>query len=559
MKRNLPRHTLACLLPLSTLVLATAASASDLPICYGYPAYQEGATYVANDKVRHNGYGYNCSIGHWCSGPTWAFEPGAGSASSDAWSNLGECSITEPNQPPQVSLNAKDKVAYGSRSYISATISDPDSNLVSWNLSIYKDVDGQLVDGITLAEEQLPATDSAVMSGYWQAPSINSSSSSSSSGINSSSSSSSSGASSSSNSSSSSSSSGITFHADTLNDSLNIGTGPCSPDMVIITSTAQPGTSSSSSSSGSTNNNSNNFICSTSSSSSSSSSGGVTKGDYVVVATATDSHGAQGIQKQAIQLAYRADHVSLSYSETTISGQTLTVSGNVPPQSINLTVSPYGYIRRIEYGGGGSPGNYSSGAIYSWSPRETGMHTLIGSAGSAQTEAQVMVFANQQPLATLAHPSSIEQGDNVELYLNGMDYTSITSLTLNLNGLELTPTQETPIGLAQIYGLEQKYQWSAIAGEHQLYAEVIDNDNNVSFIETLITVQGVNPDSCVTQMIDISNANAYPNWPQLNWQGQPNNASNGDLMRHQQKVFRAKWWTQSAPGSDDSWAYICDL
>ncbi|MCC5853366.1 MAG: hypothetical protein JJU30_11050, partial [Alkalimonas sp.] len=31
----------------------------------------------------------------------------------------------------------------------------------------------------------------------------------------------------------------------------------------------------------------------------------------------------------------------------------------------------------------------------------------------------------------------------------------------------------------------------------------------------------------------------------------------GDRMQHQQVLYRANWWTQSTPGSDESWTQIC--
>ncbi len=44
----------------------------------------------------------------------------------------------------------------------------------------------------------------------------------------------------------------------------------------------------------------------------------------------------------------------------------------------------------------------------------------------------------------------------------------------------------------------------------------------------------------------------YPAWPRGTY------AAGGDYIRHQQKIYRANWWTQSVPGSDGSWRFVCD-
>jgi hypothetical protein len=265
---------------------------------------------------------------------------------------------------------------------------------------------------------------------------------------------------------------------------------------------------------------------------------------------------------QIFDVVTKTTHASIFPSDTALVNGTIriSVSGNVEPQSLGVSVSPgNGYFQRISYGGGGGPGDYLSGATYEWRPTNIGLHMLTASAGGAYDTKPIMLFRNQQPLAILEHPLSISEGDTVELLLTGMDLTEVTLLTLSVDGLLLTPSTETRLGRQEKYGLEQKYDWIATAGEHQLYAEVFDNDNNVSFIETTITVESTNLDSCSAQGIDSSSVNTYPDWTQLDWQGLPNNAVNGDLMQHQQQVFRAKWWTQSTPGSDDSWEFVCDI
>lgn len=566
MKRNLFRRAWPCLISLSTLAVAADLSATSLPECFQYPEYLEGTVYQANDKVRHNDHYFNCEIGNWCSGPAWAFEPGVGQVSEDTWLNLGECLTVDPNQPPEVTLNASDSVRAGLFHTFTAKAFDPTGNLAHWDLSIYKYINGDLVEGVSIGSGDLPNDIfynhyQAEMSGSWLAP-WNSSSSSSSSTSSSTSSSGSSGESS--TSSSSSSSGSYAYNSSTSSSSS--GSNPClDPNTVIVNSIPLPGSNAgSTSSSTSSSSGSSSGVYPTdcpSTTGSSSTSGGYSVGQYAIVATATDRRGAQDRQVQIFDVVTKTTHASISPSDTALVNRTIrvSVSGNVEPQSLGVSVSPAnGYFQRISYGGGGGPGDYLSGATYEWRPTNSGLHMLKASAGGAYDTKPIMLFRNQQPLATLEHPLSISEGDAVELLLTGMDLTEVNLLTLSVDGLLLTPSTETRLGRQEKYGLEQQYDWIATAGEHQFYAEVVDSDNNISFIDTTITVESANPNACTAQGIDISGVNVYPNWTQQDWQGLPNNAVSGDLMQHHQQVFRAKWWTQSAPGSDGSWAFVCD-
>ncbi|MBU2114405.1 MAG: chitin-binding protein, partial [Gammaproteobacteria bacterium] len=56
---------------------------------------------------------------------------------------------------------------------------------------------------------------------------------------------------------------------------------------------------------------------------------------------------------------------------------------------------------------------------------------------------------------------------------------------------------------------------------------------------------------------DLSQINTYPNWPQLDWQGQPSHAAASDKLIYQNALYQANWWTQSIPSSDSSWTQLC--
>jgi len=51
----------------------------------------------------------------------------------------------------------------------------------------------------------------------------------------------------------------------------------------------------------------------------------------------------------------------------------------------------------------------------------------------------------------------------------------------------------------------------------------------------------------------------YPNWPQVDWQGNPSHAASGDKMLDGNSIWKANWYTKSIPGSDGSWALVCQL
>lgn len=63
---------------------------------------------------------------------------------------------------------------------------------------------------------------------------------------------------------------------------------------------------------------------------------------------------------------------------------------------------------------------------------------------------------------------------------------------------------------------------------------------------------------CVDKGIDPTTVPAYPDFPQKDWQGNPSHAAQGDMMKNDTAVFKAKWWTRSAPGGAD-WEFVCNL
>lgn len=75
------------------------------PIEGNFPNYVEGAKYKAGDIVSVNNQLYRCKKGvteAWCSGASWAYAPGTGTAWVDAWEKVSEDNLEKPEiEPPK--------------------------------------------------------------------------------------------------------------------------------------------------------------------------------------------------------------------------------------------------------------------------------------------------------------------------------------------------------------------------------------------------------------------------------------------------------------------------
>jgi chitinase len=58
--------------------------------------------------------------------------------------------------------------------------------------------------------------------------------------------------------------------------------------------------------------------------------------------------------------------------------------------------------------------------------------------------------------------------------------------------------------------------------------------------------------------VDVSNLTVYPEFPQKDWAGNSSHANQGDMVVHNNAVYKAKWWTNSEPGGG-AWDKVCDL
>ena len=58
--------------------------------------------------------------------------------------------------------------------------------------------------------------------------------------------------------------------------------------------------------------------------------------------------------------------------------------------------------------------------------------------------------------------------------------------------------------------------------------------------------------------IQVATLAIYPEMPQKDWAGNSSHANAGDMVVHNNAVFKAKWWTSAAPGGAE-WDRICSL
>lgn len=69
-----------------------------------FPLYSENTTYKGGDVVQNGGKLYQCKIGAtvpWCSGASWAYAPGTGTAWQGAWDEVASDTVSPPTTAPE--------------------------------------------------------------------------------------------------------------------------------------------------------------------------------------------------------------------------------------------------------------------------------------------------------------------------------------------------------------------------------------------------------------------------------------------------------------------------
>ena len=91
-----------------TVPVATAtATATPISSSCTAPQYVAGTAYTQGQIVKNIGRQYRCDIAGWCSSSgAWAYEPGVGSAWTQAWTDVGECSSSATATPTNTPIPA---------------------------------------------------------------------------------------------------------------------------------------------------------------------------------------------------------------------------------------------------------------------------------------------------------------------------------------------------------------------------------------------------------------------------------------------------------------------
>ena len=58
--------------------------------------------------------------------------------------------------------------------------------------------------------------------------------------------------------------------------------------------------------------------------------------------------------------------------------------------------------------------------------------------------------------------------------------------------------------------------------------------------------------------VNVAELSVYPEFPRKDWAGNSSHANQGDMVVHNNEVFKAKWWTSSTPGGAE-WDRVCSL
>lgn len=291
-------------------------------------------------------------------------------------------------------------------------------------------------------------------------------------------------------------------------------------------------------------------------------------GSYVLVATATDSEGLEArVSRSFGALTTATPTLSLRVPEVAMvgatSGSTAIHWSSSTPFPSTPSMSFEGQISGLHTGNtsssGGPPIGYQTILEYSWIPVEVGPLVVTASNGTRTISKTVDVLpAGGMPQVVAEVPATANAGDLVSISAQAKDTSGIASLVLEVNGSVLTPSSSTPIGEGP-YGIHHSFQYQVSEGVHAIKITATDNDG-VSVIKDLqIDASGVTSDSCLSMGIDPSAINTYPNWTRTDWRGLPSHAVSGDRMQHEGVAYEALWWTQSVPGSDSSWRFLCNI
>ncbi|WP_438270953.1 cellulose-binding domain-containing protein [Saccharophagus degradans] len=168
----------------------------------------------------------------------------------------------------------------------------------------------------------------------------------------------------------------------------------------------------------------------------------------------------------------------------------------------------------------------------------------------------IITLDDLSPSTKIVFPEAAIAGQTYTLQVQVRDTLNITSVTLEANGEPITAT--SVVGVPNSYGNIYSYTFTPDFDIYSLSARTETSSGEIYEDSAQWYIIHVERTECQQQGIDEDSFNAYPNWPQLDWNSNPWHADTGDLMSYQRKVYRANWWTLSVPGSDNSWEFVCN-
>ena len=155
---------------------------------------------------------------------------------------------------------------------------------------------------------------------------------------------------------------------------------------------------------------------------------------------------------------------------------------------------------------------------------------------------------NNAPVAAVSAPAQVSAGATVVVD---------ASASTDADNDTLTYTWDVPAGLnATVQGSKVTFTAASYNVDTTLNFTVSVSDGKASSSAQAAVLVKKN---VVDPTCDVTGINVYPNWPQVDWAGNPSHAATGDQIVYNGVIYKANWWTNSVPGSDGSWSTVCTV
>jgi Carbohydrate binding domain. len=482
--------------PVFALLIFVFSHVSHAYVCVGVPVFSYGNASVGN-IYQNNGSAYKC-IQSWCG---WA-TPGQDSWASDSWEALGECTPENFNRPPTVTIDSPvNDIEPNTEVTFTASAADEDGNLASYSLTIYQvTMDGFQVP-MVLDSGESDGAFSAAMQGYW---------------------------------------------------STDLSTGYA----VVARATDSAGQWTEVSETFKVRVNEPEITTLT-----------VTHPDEVVVnqqfAITLVTQSGQGTWPTVTVTAPSgANLTSASGSSTSSSSSTSTSTSSGSGSGPTAT--------RISFYSASELGQHRVDVNWDYAPElnQTSFFEAVAASGPG-SEVSVTIegapFYQYENTSVAISASHSDTGEKPTFTLQHNDSGAIvfdfnpnnTFSPFAAGNTSASSSGSPTTGYNHRY-MTDRYSFSRI-GEYTLSVSYPAPYSDTAQTTFEVLASNDDSDSCTAAGVDISTVYAYPNFPNLDWKGDPFNANTGDLMSDNGSVYRANWWTQTVPGSDGSWTYMCDL